>query len=148
MDAKGGPMSLRPFYTRSNCRFAFRLQWGVTVFWRSPPRDDLWFVAAGSYSTTLYSRVKNAILRETSFHRHEAGGEVFLKRARTGIQTSVPSGRARWSRGLIVGGCERLNAVISVLEHWEFRPSMIGKPKFRWTLGRSRRGPVQSNVHV
>ena len=33
----------KPLYTRDNCTFACPLQWGLTVFWRSPPESDDWF---------------------------------------------------------------------------------------------------------
>lgn len=32
----------RPIYTRDNTTFACPLQWGLTVFWRSPPERDDW----------------------------------------------------------------------------------------------------------
>ena len=32
-----------PIYTRENCSFACPLQWGLTVFWRTPPARDDWF---------------------------------------------------------------------------------------------------------
>ena len=32
-----------PIYTRENCSFACPLQWGLSVFWRSPPERDDWF---------------------------------------------------------------------------------------------------------
>jgi REP element-mobilizing transposase RayT len=38
-------MSLQPIYTRDNCRFAAPLQWGLTVFWRSPQSRDDWFAS-------------------------------------------------------------------------------------------------------
>ncbi len=40
-------MSLQPIYTRDNCRFAAPVQWGLTVFWRSPPERDDWFASLG-----------------------------------------------------------------------------------------------------
>ena len=29
-----------PIYTPENCKFSAPLQWGLSVFWRVPPRDD------------------------------------------------------------------------------------------------------------
>ena len=29
-------------YTRDNCNFAYQLNWGLSVFWRSEVRDDAW----------------------------------------------------------------------------------------------------------
>jgi REP element-mobilizing transposase RayT len=34
-----------PIYTRDNCTFACPLQWGLTVFWRTPPGRDDWVSA-------------------------------------------------------------------------------------------------------
>ncbi|MBC8869751.1 MAG: transposase [Planctomycetes bacterium] len=34
---------LNPIYTRENCSFSCPLQWGLTVFWRTPERKDGWF---------------------------------------------------------------------------------------------------------
>ncbi len=31
-----------PIYTRSNCNFAFQLNWGLAVFWRVPIEDSPW----------------------------------------------------------------------------------------------------------
>lgn len=39
-----------PIYTRDNCRFVGPLQWGLTVFWRTPPGRDDW---VGELSTAL-----------------------------------------------------------------------------------------------
>ncbi len=33
----------QPLYTRANCTFAAPLQWGLTVFWRSPVIEAPWF---------------------------------------------------------------------------------------------------------
>ena len=34
---------LTPIYTRENCQFSCPLQWGLSVFWRTPERDDSWY---------------------------------------------------------------------------------------------------------
>ena len=39
------PLLPAPIYTAENCQFSCPLQWGLTVFWRSPPSDDDWFVS-------------------------------------------------------------------------------------------------------
>ena len=31
-----------PLYTADNCRFAYRLIWGLSVFWSCPPGADRW----------------------------------------------------------------------------------------------------------
>lgn len=38
-------MQLTPIYTRENCRFAFPLQWGLTIFWRSEQLQAFWLEA-------------------------------------------------------------------------------------------------------
>jgi REP element-mobilizing transposase RayT len=37
--------TIAPIYTADNCSFSCPLQWGVSVFWRTPDRDDSWYTA-------------------------------------------------------------------------------------------------------
>jgi REP element-mobilizing transposase RayT len=34
---------MTPIYRRQNCRFSCPLQWGLTIFWRSPEPNDAWY---------------------------------------------------------------------------------------------------------
>lgn len=34
--------ALEPIYTPENCRFAYQLNWGYSLFWRQPQTDDGW----------------------------------------------------------------------------------------------------------
>lgn len=35
--------SLEPIYTPSNCKFAFQLRWGLTIFWNTAVDESVWF---------------------------------------------------------------------------------------------------------
>ncbi len=35
-------VDLTPIYSTENCSFSYPLQWGLSVFWRSPTREDDW----------------------------------------------------------------------------------------------------------
>jgi REP element-mobilizing transposase RayT len=39
--------AIAPIYTAENCSFSCPLQWGVSVFWRSPQRDESWLAGLG-----------------------------------------------------------------------------------------------------